>query len=33
MTNPKPLDEKLYKHVKSLAKKKFKSPTGIYRSS
>lgn len=28
-----PIDEKLYKHVKKLASKKFKSPSGIYRSS
>jgi hypothetical protein len=28
-----PLDTKLYSHVKILANKKFKSPSGIYRSS
>lgn len=30
---PTPLDTKLYDYVKSLASKKFKSPSGIYRSS
>ena len=30
---PEPLNQKLYSHVKSLANKKFKSPSGIYRSS
>ena len=30
---PEPKDKKLYDSVKSLANKKFKSPSGIYRSS
>lgn len=29
----KPLDMKLYNYVKELANKKFKAPSGIYRSS
>jgi len=28
-----PTDQKLYSYVKTLANKKFKSPSGIYRSS
>jgi hypothetical protein len=31
--NPHPLNQKLYSRVKTLANKKFKSPSGIYRSS
>lgn len=30
---PSPVDKDLYKYVKGLANKKFKSPSGIYRSS
>jgi hypothetical protein len=30
---PEPSNKKLYSHVKTLANKKFKSPSGIYRSS
>ena len=30
---PVPKNKKLYNHVKKLANKKFKSPSGIYRSS
>lgn len=30
---PHPLNQKLYSQIKSLANKKFKSPSGIYRSS
>lgn len=30
---PSPIDKDLYKYVKGLANKKFKSPSGIYRSS
>jgi len=30
---PEPTNQKLYSHVKTLANKKFKSPSGIYRSS
>ena len=29
----KPIDTKLYKRVKDMADKKFKSPTGVYKSS
>lgn len=32
-TRPKPLDTDLYEHVKRLANKRFKSKSGIYRSS
>lgn len=32
-SNSIPTDKKLYKYVKSLANKKFKSPTGVYKSS
>ena len=32
-TKPKPLDKVLYEYIKKLATKKFKSPSGIYRSS
>ena len=32
-TKSVPTDKKLYNYVKSLANKKFKSPTGVYRSS
>ena len=28
-----PIDKKLYTKVKNMASKKFKSPTGVYRSS
>jgi hypothetical protein len=33
LESPKPLDKELYNYVKKLANKKFKSPSGIYRSS
>ena len=33
ISKPTPKDQKLYNYVKQLANKKFKSPSGIYRSS